>query len=288
MVIILIYCPEIFWINCRKVLIIVKTGIFMMNAHKSFWDIVNKIIERSDIIIEVLDARFPELARNKEIEEKVGNKGELLMLVLNKCDLLEEQKRGQFYAVIDGSVKLPAVFISVKERMGIGRLKNKVREHAKRILKEYAKGIKEAVVIGVLGYPNTGKSSVINALAGKHKARTSAVSGFTKGMQLVKFMNNIYLLDSPGVFPYLEKDEVKGALMGAIDYSKVNEPEIVALEIIKLFKDKIRGNYAVDFADEEDSLKKIALKKNFLKKRAEPDIERAARFLIKEWQEGRI
>ena len=59
----------------------------------------------------------------------------------------------------------------------------------------------EKFKVGVLGYPNTGKSSIINALKGRASAPTSPVSGYTKGMQWIRASKRMYLLDPPGVFP---------------------------------------------------------------------------------------
>lgn len=238
-----------------------------------FWDIVNDVIREADIILEVLDARFPEETRNREIEDKVKAAGKILIYVVNKCDLVEkkllEQKKKELK---------PSVFVSSKKRYGMTILLH--------MLKRYAE--KEKIIVGVLGYPNTGKSSVINALKGRKSAKVSSESGFTKAKQLIKVANNIYLLDTPGVYPYMEKDSLKHALIAAVDYSKVKDPEDTALKLIEAAKEKFERHYNLKAKTAEELLEKIALKFKHIRKGGIADTERAARAILKDWQKGRI
>ena len=148
---------------------------------KNYWKIVNSVIDRSDILLLVLDARMPELTRNEEIESKVKLKNKKLIYVLNKCDLmpkewLEDKKK----------IFKPAVFVSSTQHLGTTMLRNKILELTK---KDYD------ITVGVLGYPNTGKSSVINALKGKSSARASSVSGYTRGVQMIRIDAKIMILE---------------------------------------------------------------------------------------------
>lgn len=132
-----------------------------------------------------------------------------------------------------------------------------------------------------------GKSSLINALAGKGKAKTSAESGYTKGFQKVRVDNKIVVLDTPGVFPK-EKDKMTNVKIGAVDYGKVKDPETAALQLIEENSKKIKAYYKVKGIDGEDILEAIGLKKKKLLKGGKIDTHAAARLLIKEWQEGKI
>jgi len=125
-------------------------------------------------------------------------------------------------------------------------------------------GIKPKV--GVVGYPNTGKSSVINALKGKASTKISLQSGFTRGKQNVA-TKNFTLVDTPGVIPYKEK----GNLISK-DWTKIKDPEDAVMDL-KLIKDY-------------DELEQYALNKKMIKKGGIPDTVRAARHLLKEWQQG--
>jgi hypothetical protein len=239
---------------------------------KNFWMIVKQVVKKSDIILLVLDARFPEMSNHPELESKAGTKP--IIYVLNKCDLVSKEE-------VEKSKKLfrHCVFISSRDHLGTTMLKKKIMEVAKG----------EKVTVGVVGYPNTGKSSMINALRGRKGASTSAMSGHTKGKQLLKVSEKIYILDTPGVLPYMEDDEIKLALIGAIDFSKVKEPDMVAMVLIEEKKDLICEYYDVENkGDSDEVLEAIALRHNKLKKKAELDTDAAARMIIKDWQRGKI
>jgi ribosome biogenesis GTPase A len=239
----------------------------------SFWKHVKEVLEKSDVVLEVLDARLIEQSRNREIEEKVQKLGKKLLFVINKSDLVDPS------ALLDVKKTLkPSVFVSSREKLGTTILKKKIMELSKG----------EMVIVGVVGYPNVGKSSVINALSGRNAARTSAESGFTKGMQKVRVGPKIVLLDTPGVLPEREKDEFKHGMIGAVDFAKLKDPEGVALSFIEERKELVRRHYGITSEDAEEILEAIAFKFKKLRKRGEADLESAARFLLKEWQAGKI
>ncbi len=242
---------------------------------KNFWKVVNEVIVNSDIIIEVLDARFADETRNKEIEDKVLTLNKKLVYVINKCDLVNKLKLERMKQKLK-----PSVYVSAVKKYGTIKLL--------RLLNKLSAG-KDKVVIGVVGYPNTGKSSVINALKGRRSASVSPVGGHTKGKQLVRISKKIYLLDSPGVYPYKEKDVVKQALISSIDYSKVKEPVMVVMDLMKRYGRNIAGYYKVKYTLDYDSvIKEIAVKFKLLRKGNEPDYERAARLILRDLQKNRI
>ncbi|HIJ12096.1 TPA: GTPase RsgA [Candidatus Woesearchaeota archaeon] len=239
----------------------------------SFWRHVNKVLKEASIVIEVLDARSIEDTRHIEIENKIEGMGKKILYVITKCDLvnLRDLKKGMKHLK-------PAVFISSKEKHGTTILKKKILELSKG----------ESVTVAVVGYPNVGKSSLINALSGRGAARTSSESGYTKGMQKIKVDNKIMVLDTPGVYPHREKDMVKHGKIGAIDYSKIKDPELVVLKLIEEKKNLIMKYYEVFEQDPELLLEKIAIKKKRLSKGGGPDLESASRLILKDWQTGKI
>lgn len=236
---------------------------------KSYWEVVGKIINKAEVILEILDARSFEESRNEEVEDKVKRRGKNLILVANKADLISKKEQKKLKN---------CVYVSVKERQGIGILRQKILSLATR----------HKVVVGVVGYPNTGKSSVINALAGRHKAKTSPKSGFTRGYQYVR-IGRILLIDTPGVFSFGEKDDLKLTLIGSKDPTRLRDPEFVALKLMKELKGKIERFYGI--APEksyEGRLESIAVKLKKLKKGGEPNTVEAAKVIIKDWQKGKI
>ncbi|HLC52398.1 MAG TPA: GTPase [Candidatus Nanoarchaeia archaeon] len=239
----------------------------------SFWKHVNEVLREAEIIIEVLDARMIDETRNKEVEDKVRLYGKRLLYVLTKCDLVQKEQIEPVKKTL-----VPSVFVSSKDHLGTTILKKKILEMSRG----------KSVTVGVVGYPNVGKSSLINALAGRRAAKTSPESSYTKGIQKIRVDSKILLLDSPGVFPSMEKDRNKHGKTGAVDHSKIKDPETAALNLINDEKNLIKKYYDLKSNDIEQILEELAIKFRKLEKGGKPNIEVAARFLLKEWQRGKI
>jgi ribosome biogenesis GTPase A len=205
------------------------------------------------------------------------------ILVLNKCDLVPKKVLERTKSRL--SKIAPTVFVSCKERFGTTILLHTILEHAHITGRD--------IQVGVIGYPNTGKSSVINALAGRHKAGTSAISGYTKGVQLVKTEgSHIMLLDTPGVIPIDERDEYIQGLLSVKDATNLKDPIGVAMKIIERFFAGNRTalesfyNVSLEGLDSCDALLQIGRTCNFLRKKGEVDETRAAVKVINDWQKG--
>jgi len=242
----------------------------------AFWNIVNAVIDKSDVVIEVLDARFPDMTRNPEIETKVLRKGKKLLLVINKSDLINKEITEKIKKRL--SKIAPVVFIAAKQHLGTTYLREGIMKLSKG----------ESVVVGILGYPNTGKSSVINSLKGREAAKSSSMSGYTKGKQLVRISKKIIMLDTPGVYSYKENDVETLAIFGAVDYTKLKEPDLAAIKLLEMFPEIVSSHYKLEIEDPNDMLEKLAKKMNKLKKGGLLDINSAAKELMKDWQKARI
>jgi len=251
--------------------------------------IADKIIENSDIILEVLDARFVDETRNEEFEDKVMGKEKILIYVFNKADLVRKSSLRKF------NYLNPSIFVSSTERKGIRELRNLIKKLSKKISKSVEKDSSGKIVVGIIGYPNVGKSSLINVLIGKSSAGTSSQSGFTKALQKLKLSDEIVLLDSPGVIPEKEystsdrKKIAQHAKLGARDFSKVKDPEMVVFEIMKDYLEVIENFYGIDAGgDIEILIEKLGRKKGFMKKGGEVNEDKTARLILKDWQLGKI
>src|SRR3990172_5762125 len=123
-----------------------------------FWRVVDRVINESDILLEVIDARMPNLTRNKRVEDRIRGKKKFLIIVENKSDLVTRKMRMD---ILRKSKSKRLVFVSSKDRIGISDLEEMISELDKK--KQHWGFTK----VGVIGYPNTGKSSIINALVGR-------------------------------------------------------------------------------------------------------------------------
>lgn len=235
-----------------------------LDPMKKYFSMVNKVIDVSDIILEVVDARFVDETRDLALEKKVLDKDKKLIFVVNKVDLVDSYVARRKIKALK-----PRVEVSCKKRLGTGKLRD--------LIKRFAEG---ETYVGVVGYPNTGKSSIINALCGKTRAKVAPQSGHTKGYQFVKLTREIMLLDSPGVFPV--KHEDVQVLASAIDFTKVKEPDYYVELLFDKFPGVLEKHY--DIEDFED----FCEKRRFLRKGGAPDLVRAAKEILKDWQQGKI
>lgn len=244
----------------------------------NFWYLVNTVINDADVLLLVLDSRLIDETRNFEIENKVKRLEKPLIYVMTKCDLVEkkelEEKKKELKT---------AVFISAKDHLGTTILRERIMIEAKRA------GVKDQITVGVLGYPNVGKSSLINAMKGKKSAPSGNVAGVTKGLQKIKADNTLMFIDTPGVIPYQEKTYLKHALTGTIDFNHVKEPDLAVFELMMRYPGRLETYYGVKEADDkEETLEEIAVKRKMLIRGGGPDIVRMARVILKDWQKGSI
>ncbi len=256
---------------------------------QEFPKVVEKLIRSSDIILEILDARFIQETRNIDLEEHIKNQGKRLIFVINKTDLLSKDKINKK----DLNRAYPHVFVSSKTRKGSKDLRNRIKIESKKIQKPVDKSGK--ITIGIIGYPNTGKSSLINILIGRKKAGTGAEAGYTKGVQKLKLTSEILLIDSPGIIPKKEYSSVeqpkiaKQTKIGGRSFSQVKEPELVIASIMKEFRGILEKHYKIKAKSNSELLiEELGKRKGFLKKKGLIDEDKTARFILKEWQQGKI
>lgn len=243
----------------------------------SFGWIVHKVIQESNIILEVLDARFIEITRDIKLEQKIKNRNCILITIINKCDLVKNEDLEPYKNKLEN-----CIFISAKKHLGTTLLKKKINEiiNKKKIRKP---------IVGVVGFPNVGKSSVINVLKGKGSAKTSSEAGYTKGKQFVRISKNIMMIDTPGVIDKQQTKESELVLVGAKNPSTIKDPDLVVIKLMKTNPKIIEKHYKVKLkVSKEKTLEDIALKLNYKKKGNLPNIDRVSRKILQDWQKGNI
>ena len=155
-------------------------------------------IKLIDLVIELVDARVPMSSRNPDIDELGKNKARLILL--NKADLADEKQTEEWIAYFRGK-GYSAVKVNSRKGGGIKSIQGVIQEACKeKAERDRKRGILNRPVSAmVVGIPNVGKSTFINALAGKACAKTGNKPGVTKGKQWIRLNKNVELLDTPGI-----------------------------------------------------------------------------------------
>lgn len=258
-------------------------------------DLLIQNLKLVDIVYELLDARIPMSSKNPEIDKLVSNKPRII--ILNKSDLSSDEgneKWMEFY----NKENTNTVLINAVKGIGVNDLLHKshlIMEDKINRLK--SKGIKNKPIRAmIVGIPNVGKSTLINALAGRKSAKTGNRPGVTKGKQWIKLKGNLELLDTPGIlWPKFEDENValNLAFIGAIK-DEIMDVETLALRLIErlstMYPELIRKRYNVEITDIEplEIFNSIAIKRGCLIKGGEIDYSRAAHLVLDEFRRGII
>lgn len=250
-------------------------------------------VKAVDGIMLVLDARAPRASLNRELEKLFANKK--VLYVLNKCDLIESKD-------ITRTVKefseegMETVAISAMNKKAIDLLYDRIFALLKEKLdRNKLKGIFKPVRIMVAGIPNTGKSTIINALCGGKKAVTGNKAGVTKGKQWVR-LRELELLDTPGTMPPAFNDQTLArhlAYIGSMNDANIDFSDL-AYELIGELKEKypelLRVKYGLENLDLPtlELFNGICVRRGFLMRGKEFDYERCATAVIDDFRKGRI
>ena len=251
-------------------------------------------IKLIDLVIELVDARIPVSSRNPEIDDLGKNKARLILL--NKSDLAED-KWNDAWAEYFKEKGYSVVKVNSKKGGGIKSIQGVIQEACKeKIERDRKRGILNRPVRAmVVGIPNVGKSTFINALAGKACTKTGNKPGVTKGKQRIRLNKNVELLDTPGILWPKFEDQTVGlrlAFIGSIKDEILNTEEL-AMELIGFLKQSYPGILEEKYQIEESEdhfacLRNIAESRHCLVKGSELDTEKAARLMMDDFRNGRL
>lgn len=251
-------------------------------------------IKLIDLIIEVVDARIPVSSRNPDIDELGKNKSRLLLL--NKSDLADSEQN-EVWSRFFQEKGFHVLKLNSRTGSGVKAVLPLVMEACKeKIERDRRRGIKNRPVRAmVVGIPNVGKSTFINAFAGKACTKTGNKPGVTKGKQWIRINKSLELLDTPGIlWPKFEDQQVGArlAMIGSIKDEILNLEEL-SLELLGYLYRDYSGLLAARYEIEESGeplamLEQLAANRKCIQKGGQLDYGKAANILLEEFRNGKI
>ncbi|KAG9311822.1 P-loop containing nucleoside triphosphate hydrolase protein [Chiua virens] len=260
---------------------------------------LHKVIDASDIVILVLDARDPEGCRSRLVEEEVRRReseGKKLVFVLNKIDLVPRDNAQQWLRYLRHyTPTLPFRSAASNQR---SNLSSATAPALLRLLKAYKPNAATSVTVGVVGFPNVGKSSLINSLKRSKVCAVAAQPGHTKDIQTVQLERGLKIIDSPGVVFDEDEDDVaisqrqKGSILlrNVVKVEDIDDPIAVVEEILlRTERATIQKIYGLpEFSNTLEFLTMLALSSGKLLKGGTPDVLSAARHVLMDWNHQKI
>ncbi|KAK4224856.1 large subunit GTPase 1 [Podospora fimiseda] len=309
------------------------------------WRQLWRVIERSDVVVQIVDARNPLMFRSEDLDvyvKDVDPKKENLLLI-NKADMMTYKQRKMWADYLKGANipfrffsahlakemlealeeeeenpqagKRPAVEAEASEKVAQEKAQQEEEDEDTRILTvdeledillQYAPedvGPERKLQVGLVGYPNVGKSSTINALVGANKVSVSSTPGKTKHFQTIHLSDKVLLCDCPGlVFPNFANTKAELVCNGVLPIDQLREftgpATLVAKRIPKPFLEAIYGiNIYTRPLEEggtglptgEELLRAYAKHRGFMTQGlGQPDQSRAARYILKDYVAGKL
>lgn len=254
---------------------------------------IKEKLSTCDIVFEVRDARAPLASGNKMLESTLRQKAHLILL--NKVNLASPNIVQQ-WEVWFKKQGTPFMFIDCNDK---GTMK-KVMAMARTIVDEKRREANPDMVskprmrLMILGLPNTGKSTIINALAGRNATKVADKPGQTMHQQLIIIDKDLDLLDTPGVMPPSLAKEEHGLWLSAINAipDDIVGEELPAMFLVNYFKDlnskEFKERYKLENLDitAHEIVEKIAVLRGCLKQKGELDLERVFKLILSDFRKG--
>ncbi len=256
----------------------------MLETEKALKQSISKV----DAVLEVLDARLPDASQNPFVDKLCKKTARLKLL--NKIDLADPEVTGQWMDYFENQLNIPAIAVSATEK---GYAQKALDQCVGRIQRNRARKVK----IMVVGIPNTGKSTLLNSLAGKKIAKTGNVPAVTRHQQRTSLKNNIDIYDTPGIlWPVIEPKERALALAtsGAISDTALDHHEIAYFAtgfLMERYPDLMLKRYPFleDLPpDETQFIEAVGRARGCLKKGGIIDYQKASLAIIQDLRSGKL
>lgn len=277
---------------------------------KAYYKEFKKVVDAADVVLEVLDARDPLGCRCPQVEEAVLSSGvnKKLVLILNKIDLVPRQIVDQWLKYLRNEFPTIAFKASTQnQRQNLHQSKVSLSlasgdllatsaclgaDTLLKLLGNYCrnKDIKTAITVGIVGFPNVGKSSIINSLKRCKACTVGATPGVTKSMQEVHLDKHVKLLDSPGIVMDSRNSDSAVILRNCVKVESIDDP-VPAVEAIlkRCNKRQVMEKYLVpDYTDVHEFLSHLGKRLGKLKKGGIPNVIAAGKTVLKDWNSGKI
>ena len=248
-------------------------------------------MERADIVIEVLDARLPEASCNPIVTELRLFRQRPCLKILNKADLADPAATKAWLQYYGAQKNVTAVALSCKKKSDVAKIPGlceKLAPHRNSTLKPLR--------MMIMGIPNVGKSTLMNALLNKRVAKVGDEPAVTKNQQRLDLNERMTLIDTPGMmWPKIEHD-ADGFMLAAshaIGRNAVIDEEVATFLgdiLLARYPEMVAARYKIEVAgfDGADLIAAVAKRRGFRLKGGEYDYEKAALTLLQDYRDGTI
>jgi len=248
-------------------------------------------LAQTDVVVELVDARLPEASRNPMIETLRLSRNRPCLRVLNKADLADAEVTAQWLAHYAAQPGVRALALSCRNAGDVARIPAAAQQ-----LAPHRNDTIKPLRLMVMGIPNVGKSTLINALLRRRAAAVGDEPAITKQVARYDLSPRLVLLDTPGLmWPKIEHD-ADGYMLAAshaIGRNAVAEEEVAVFlgqVLLERYADRLAARYMIEVSglDGVGLIEAIARRRGCMRKGLGPDLEKAALILLQDYREGRL
>lgn len=257
--------------------------------------IITENLKHIDIALHIIDARIPKSSYNPLLERILGSKPQII--VFNKADLADSSANKKWIMYYNDK-GINIVETNAKNRQGIDEIFKTARDLMRNRREKLMRVgyVNVPIRLMILGVPNVGKSTLINAMVGSTKAKVGNKPGITKGKQWIRIGDEFEYMDTPGILWPKFEDEMTGymlALVGSIndDLLDFEELSLKFIErIVQRYPEVLLEKYKLDRLSDDNytNLINIGKKRGCLIKGGEVDTLKAAKIVIDDFRSGRL